>query len=128
MNLPTHARLLEADALRVGHAAGRVHHEVGLEHATKLGVDLERCLAAPLSIRGGDDAADLRLGAHLDAHLLGLGPQHPTDRHTEGVGLQDGEHERADLGHVGALGLALNATNERNGHVEELAGLSAFIG
>ena len=41
--------------------------------------------------------------AALDPHLVGLGPQHPADRHAERVGLEDGEHERAHLGHVGAL-------------------------
>ena len=40
--------------------------------------------------------------AALDAHLVGLGPQHPADRHAEGVGLEDGEHERPELGDVGA--------------------------
>ena len=37
----------------------------------------------------------------LDAHLVGLGAQHAADRHAERVGLEDGEHERADLGDVG---------------------------
>ena len=40
--------------------------------------------------------------AALDPHLVGLGPQHPADRHAEGVGLEDGQHEGPDLRHVGA--------------------------
>src|SRR5690349_4977130 len=35
----------------------------------------------------------LRQLTTLDAHLVGLGPEDPTDRHAEGVGLEDGEDE-----------------------------------
>ena len=33
---------------------------------------------------------------------FGLGPQHPADRHAEGVGLEDGQHEGPQLHHAGA--------------------------
>src|SRR5438067_1856786 len=58
------------------------HH--GNEH-------LHRCLLRLL----------LRELTALDAHLVGLGAEHAPDRDTEGVGLEDGEHERAHLGYVG---------------------------
>src|SRR5216684_3118247 len=60
-----HAHLLEPDARRVGRAAGGVHHDVGLEHAAQRRVHLVGRFAA-----GGDNAADLHLGAHLDAAVF----------------------------------------------------------
>src|SRR6185437_5236382 len=41
--------------------------------------------------------------ATLDAHLVGLRSQEPGDGHTEGVGLQHGEDEAPQLGHVTAV-------------------------
>src|SRR5581483_9945135 len=76
------------------HGGADDHYAEGGEHAEHHRDEhLDRCLLR------------LLLGqlSPPDTHLVGLRAEHTADRHSERVGLEDGEHERPHRGHVRAL-------------------------